>query len=327
MMTTTTTNNTTTTTTTTNTNTNTPPSHLLHLLEKEKTEKEQEMEMEKAEVEEEEEERNMRAAKKRLRTAAEKEDGHVNARAARRVVAALQRKFAPRVAAAAREAHAAAREAAKAARAAAEAGLALQALDAELREATRMELGDDYTAEWYADGLGAHCVAIAERIESRSTDAAGAADRVAADAERIAAGAAALAASSAAADALIIILLLKHHRRYDHHMVCVCASALRARSARSAPLPFPSPLSSSLTPPSSPSPSRSVFTTNHCVSRTVSFPTQLVFSKTHLAAGNRESKYQGFNDHTFLAGRNPCRGCYKCAWSPQASNPSKFQNC
>ncbi len=31
--------------------------------------------------------------------------------------------------------------------------------------------------------------------------------------------------------------------------------------------------------------------TNHYVSRTVSFPTQLIFKlKTHLAAGNRESK-------------------------------------
>ncbi len=115
------------------------------------------------------------------------------------MVAALQRSFAPRVEAAAREAHAAAREAAKAARAAAEAGLALQALDAELREATRVELGDDYTAEWYADGLGAQCVILAERIESRATDVAGAADRVAADAERIAAGAA--ASATAVADA------------------------------------------------------------------------------------------------------------------------------
>ena len=46
-------------------------------------------------------------------------------------------------------------------------------------------------------------------------------------------------------------------------------------------------------------------------------------SKTHLAAGNRESKCQGFNDHTFLAGRNPCRGCSKRARSPRASPPSK----
>ena len=46
-------------------------------------------------------------------------------------------------------------------------------------------------------------------------------------------------------------------------------------------------------------------------------------SKTHLAAGNRESKCQGFNDHTFLAGRNPCGGCSKRARSPRASPPSK----
>jgi hypothetical protein len=53
--------------------------------------------------------------------------------------------------------------------------------------------------------------------------------------------------------------------------------------------------------------------TDHGISRTASFstegPTLLVFKlKTHLVAGNRESKGQGFNDHTFLAGRNPCRG-------------------
>jgi hypothetical protein len=65
--------------------------------------------------------------------------------------------------------------------------------------------------------------------------------------------------------------------------------------------------------------------TNHCVSRTVSFPTLLVFklklaSTTHLAAGNQESKCQGFNDHTFLAGKNPCRRCFKRAWSPQAES-------
>ena len=46
-------------------------------------------------------------------------------------------------------------------------------------------------------------------------------------------------------------------------------------------------------------------------------------SKTHLAAENRKSKCQGLNDHTFLAGRNPCRGCSKRARSPRASPPSK----
>ncbi len=108
------------------------------------------------------------------------------------MVAALQRKFAPRVAAAAREAYAAAREAAKAARAAAEAGLALQALDAELRK--EEELLNGYaTAEWPANGLGGQCVALALRIESRAADVASGAECVAADAERIAAGVAAAA--------------------------------------------------------------------------------------------------------------------------------------
>jgi hypothetical protein len=31
---------------------------------------------------------------------------------------------------------------------------------------------------------------------------------------------------------------------------------------------------------------------------------------------------QGFNDRTFLLGRNPCRGCSKRAQSPKASSPS-----
>ncbi len=84
---------------------------------------------EKEEVEfEEEEERNMRSAK-RLRAAIEH---HHKERAG--VVAALQRKFATRVAEAGRAAAKAARAAAEAAHAAAEAGRALQALDAELLE-------------------------------------------------------------------------------------------------------------------------------------------------------------------------------------------------
>jgi hypothetical protein len=115
------------------------------------------------------------------------------------VVAALQRKFAPCLAAAAREAHAAAREAAKAARAAAEAGRALQTLDAELRKEEAL-LNGCATAEWPANGIGGVCVAIALRIESRAADVASGAERVAADAERIAAGAAAFATASAAAD-------------------------------------------------------------------------------------------------------------------------------
>ena len=42
--------------------------------------------------------------------------------------------------------------------------------------------------------------------------------------------------------------------------------------------------------------------TNHYVSRTASFPTQLIFKpKTHLAAGNRESTHQGSNDHTRIS--------------------------
>ncbi len=114
------------------------------------------------------------------------------------MVAALQRKFAPRVEAAAREAYAAAREAAKAARAAAEAGLALQALDAELRkEEVELLLLNGYATAaaegWPANGLGGQCVALALRIESRAADVASGAECVAADAGRIAAGAAAAA--------------------------------------------------------------------------------------------------------------------------------------
>ncbi len=93
-------------------------------------------------------------------------------------MAALLRAFEPRVVAQARVA-------AKAARAAAEAGRALEALNAELREATRMEVGNDY-ADWHPDGLGDVFVALAARI------AAGA-EGVADDAASIAAGTAALA--------------------------------------------------------------------------------------------------------------------------------------
>jgi hypothetical protein len=170
---TTTTNNTHITTTTIKTDTTNDNAPLLppHLhLEKE------EVEQEKSTAEEEVE-RAERRSIKRLRAAFE----HKNKERAG-VVAALQRKFAPRVQAAAREAYAAAREAAKA-------GLALQALDAELRKEEAL-LNGGATAEWPANGIGGVCVAIALRIESR-------AERIAADAERIAAGAAAFAAAVA----------------------------------------------------------------------------------------------------------------------------------
>ncbi len=147
----------------------------------------------------EEEERNSMRAAKRMRAAIEQ---HHKERAD--AVAALQRKFAPRVAAAAREAHAAAREAARAARAAAEAARTLQALDAELREAEMAQRngGATTTAEWPANGIGGVCVAIAERMEARAADAASGAERVAADAERIvAASAGAVAEASASASA------------------------------------------------------------------------------------------------------------------------------
>ncbi len=105
-------------------------------------------------------------------------------------MAALLRAFAVRVEAQAR----AVVVAAEAARAAAEAGRALQALDAELREATRMEVGNDY-ADWHPDGLCGVFVALAARI---TTDA----NRNALGAERIVAGAGAFAVASAEASAL-----------------------------------------------------------------------------------------------------------------------------
>jgi hypothetical protein len=107
-------------------------------------------------------------------------------------VAALQRAFAPRVEAQARAALAAARAATEAARAAAEPGRALQALDDELHEETRMAIGNDY-ADWHPDGLGEVFVALAARIATGAAGVAGGTERVADDAARIAAGAAALA--------------------------------------------------------------------------------------------------------------------------------------
>ncbi len=115
-------------------------------------------------------ERAQRRAIKRLRAAIQEE---VEARR----VAALLRKFSPRVDAQARAALAAARAAAEAGRAVAEAGRALQALDDELREATSMEVGDDYYAEWHADGPSGGCVTLAARIAARAVDVAGGAER------------------------------------------------------------------------------------------------------------------------------------------------------
>jgi hypothetical protein len=45
-------------------------------------------------------------------------------------------------------------------------------------------------------------------------------------------------------------------------------------------------------------------------------------AKTHLASGNQESKCQGFNHLTIVAGINPCWGCSKRAQSPIALSPS-----
>jgi hypothetical protein len=123
------------------------------------------------------------------------------ARADEKRVAALRRAFAERVEAQARVVVAAAEAAAEAARAAAEAGRALQALDEELREATRMEVGNDY-ADWHPDGLGGVFVALAARITTAADGVAGGAERVANDAARIVAGAGAFAAASAEASAL-----------------------------------------------------------------------------------------------------------------------------
>ncbi len=123
------------------------------------------------------------------------------ARADEKRVVALQRAFVARVEAQARAVVAAADAAAETARAAAEAGRALQALDAELREATRMEVGNDY-ANWHPDGLGGVFVALAARIKTDANRNALGALCVANDAAHIAAGAGAFAAGSAEASAL-----------------------------------------------------------------------------------------------------------------------------
>jgi hypothetical protein len=62
------------------------------------------------------------------------------------------------------------------ARAAVEAGRALQALEAELREAPRMEVGDDY-AGWHLVGLGGVFVALAARNATGAVGNAGSAKR------------------------------------------------------------------------------------------------------------------------------------------------------
>jgi hypothetical protein len=112
------------------------------------------------------------------------------ARAEARRVAALRGAFAPRVEAQARAEVAVACAATKAARAAVEAGRALQALDAELREATHMEVGDDYI-DWHPDGLSGCRPRCAHRDGSRGRR--GRRQRVADDATRIAVGAEAFA--------------------------------------------------------------------------------------------------------------------------------------
>jgi hypothetical protein len=104
-------------------------------------------------------------------------------------MAALQREFAPRMAAQARAAEAAARAAAEAAR-------ALEALNAELREDTRMAIGNDY-ANWHPDGFGDVFIALASRIAADASRVAGVADGVADDAARIAASAEAFALDNA----------------------------------------------------------------------------------------------------------------------------------
>ena len=103
-------------------------------------------------------------------------DSIERARAEVRRVAALLRAFAVRAAAQAHaSAVASARVAAAAAEAAAEAARALQALEADLREATRMEVGKDYAFR-YSDGFGGVFVALAARITTDMETVKGAAD-------------------------------------------------------------------------------------------------------------------------------------------------------
>ena len=119
-------------------------------------------------------------------------------------VAALRRAFAVRAKTQARAVLAAALAATEAVRAAAEAGRALQALDDEMREATRMAIGNDY-ADWHPDGLGGVFVALAARIvgapkEGGTERIVDDAARIVDDAARIAEGAEAFAALADAVD-------------------------------------------------------------------------------------------------------------------------------
>ena len=110
-------------------------------------------------------------------------------------VTALQREFAPRMAAQARAAEAAGRAAAKAARAAAKAARALEALNAELREATRMAIGNDY-ANWHSDGFGDSFLGLASRIVATASRIAVDANGATNDAARIAESAEAVVAAA-----------------------------------------------------------------------------------------------------------------------------------
>ncbi len=110
-------------------------------------------------------------------------------------VAALQREFALRMTAQARVAEAAARAAAEAARAAAKAARALEALNEELREATRMAIGNDY-ANWHSDGFGDSFIGLASRIVATASRIAVDANGATNDAARIAASAEAVVAAA-----------------------------------------------------------------------------------------------------------------------------------
>ena len=109
--------------------------------------------------------------------------------------AALLHEFALRMAAQARAAEAAARAAAKAARAAAKAARALEALNAELREATRMAIGNDY-ADWHSDGFGDSFLGLASRIVATASCIAVDANGATKDAARIAESAEAVVAAN-----------------------------------------------------------------------------------------------------------------------------------
>jgi hypothetical protein len=110
-------------------------------------------------------------------------------------VTALQHEFAPRMAAQARAAEAAGRAAAEAARAAAKAARALEALNEELREATRMAIGNDY-ATWHPDGFGDSFLGLASRIAATASRIAVDANGATNDAARIAESAEAVVAAN-----------------------------------------------------------------------------------------------------------------------------------